>query len=117
MITFRKAHPSLGRSRFWREDIRWYGSGSKVDPSHHTYVLAYCLSGASQEDRDIYVMINAYWKNLDFTIQEAAAGEWLRVVDTALESPDDIAVPGHEVPVNNLSYTVKSRSIVILIRS
>ena len=27
MIGFRKAHPSLGRSRFWREDVRWYGTG------------------------------------------------------------------------------------------
>jgi glycogen operon protein len=25
MIAFRKAHPSLCRSRFWREDISWYG--------------------------------------------------------------------------------------------
>jgi glycogen operon protein len=24
MIAFRKAHPSLARSRFWREDVRWY---------------------------------------------------------------------------------------------
>lgn len=22
-IAFRKAHPSLGRSRFWREDVRY----------------------------------------------------------------------------------------------
>ncbi len=28
MIVFRKAHPSLGRSRFWREDVRWYGVGN-----------------------------------------------------------------------------------------
>ena len=27
MIGFRKAHPSLGRSRFWRDDVRWYGVG------------------------------------------------------------------------------------------
>ncbi len=26
MIGFRKAHPSLCRSRFWREDVRWYGT-------------------------------------------------------------------------------------------
>ena len=25
MIAFRKAHPSLSRSRFWRDDVSWYG--------------------------------------------------------------------------------------------
>ena len=38
MIAFRKAHPSIGRSRFWREDVRWYGMGRDVDwsdGSHH----------------------------------------------------------------------------------
>src|SRR3954451_15291621 len=26
MIAFRKAHPSLGRSRFWRADVTWLGA-------------------------------------------------------------------------------------------
>src|SRR5438874_12363362 len=25
MIAFRKTHPALSRSRFWREDVSWYG--------------------------------------------------------------------------------------------
>ena len=25
MIAFRKRHPSLARSRFWRDDVRWFG--------------------------------------------------------------------------------------------
>jgi len=31
MIAFRKAHPTLCRSRFWRDDVRWYGVGPSVD--------------------------------------------------------------------------------------
>ena len=31
MIAFRKAHPSIGRGRFWRDDVRWYGVGRDVD--------------------------------------------------------------------------------------
>jgi glycogen operon protein len=31
MIAFRKAHPSLARSRFWRDDVRWYGVGREPD--------------------------------------------------------------------------------------
>jgi len=108
---------TLGRSRFWREDIRWYGTGSEVNRAHHSHTLACHLSGASQGDRDLYVMINDCWEDLNFTIQEGAADESRRVADTALESPDDIAIPGHEAPVNTLDYAAKSRSAVILIRS
>lgn len=41
MIAFRKAHPSLGRSRFWRKDVRRYGVGPNVDLSHHSHSLAF----------------------------------------------------------------------------
>ncbi len=117
MIAFRKAHPSLGRSRFWREDVHWYGVGPEVDSAHHSHTLAYCLHGASQGDQDIYVMINAYWQDLLFTIQEGAFDEWRRVVDTSLESPADILNPGHEELLPSLLYSVKARSLVVLIRS
>jgi glycogen operon protein len=30
--------------------------------------LAFFLSGASQDDDDVYVMINAWWQELAFTI-------------------------------------------------
>ncbi len=116
MIAFRKTHPSLGRSRFWRDDIHWYGVNSEVDRAEHSHTLAYCLHGISQDDRDIYVMINAYWQDRVFTIQEGASAEWRRVVDTSLESPDDIAEPGNEEALQSLRYKVKARSIVILIR-
>src|SRR5207247_2171929 len=74
MIAFRKAHPSLCRSRFWREDVRWYGVGPAVDLSDDSRSLAFCLSGASQGDDDLYVMANAYGAALEFTIQPGAAG-------------------------------------------
>ncbi len=35
MIAFRKAHPSLARSRFWRDDIRWYGVNRQVDLDYY----------------------------------------------------------------------------------
>jgi isoamylase len=28
MIGFRKAHASIARSHYWREDVTWYGAGS-----------------------------------------------------------------------------------------
>jgi isoamylase len=115
MIAFRKSHPSLSRSRFWREDVSWYGVGRALDLSTDTHSLAFCLHGASQKDDDIYVMINAYWEPLTFTIQEGTAREWRRVADTGLPNPDDFSERG--VSLNQMSYQVAPRSIVIFTRA
>ena len=114
MIAFRKTHPSLCRSRFWREDISWYGIGPTVDFSPDSRSLAFCLHGASQVDDDIYVMINAYWQKLSFQIQEGAHHEWLRIVDTDLPSPADFSPPG--LPIESSTYEVAPRSVVVLLR-
>ena len=115
MIAFRKRHPSLSRSRFWREDITWYGTGEKADLSHDSHSLAFCLHGASQDDDDIYVMINAYWGELEFQVQEGTPQEWMRVADTALPTPDDF--PEGNAPLEALTYRVAPRSVVVLLRS
>jgi glycogen operon protein len=114
MIAFRKSHPTLSRSRFWREDVSWYGSGPAVDLSHNSHSLAFCVHGASQGDDDIYVMINAYWEELEFHIQEGTVREWKRIVDTALPSPDDFSDQG--LALEQTKYVVAPRSIVVLLR-
>jgi isoamylase len=114
MIAFRKGHPSLSRSRFWREDIYWYGTGERADLSYDSRSIAFCLNGASQNDDDIYVMINAYWEALRFDVQEGTAQEWVRVVDTALASPEDFSDRGE--PLKAASYLVTPRSVVVLLR-
>ena len=116
LIAFRKAHPSLSRSRFWRDDVRWYGVGPAVDLSHESHSLAFCLHGGAQRDVDLYVMISAYWEPLTFTLQEGQPGDWKRVIDTGRESPDDLREPGMEVPVRSRSYVVAPRSVVVLMR-
>jgi glycogen operon protein len=115
MITFRKSHPSLCRSRFWREDVSWYGVGPMADMSPDSRSLAFCLHGASQADDDIYVMINAYWQELRFQIQEGAPQDWVRIVDTDQPSPDDFSESG--LPLQQSIYQVAPRSIVVLVRS
>jgi isoamylase len=114
MIAFRKNHSSLSRSRFWREDVTWYGVGPAVDLSPDSHSLAFCLHGASQGDDDIYAMINAYWEELEFNVQEGTAQEWKRIVDTALPSPDDFSADG--VPLERTTYKLAPRSIVVLRR-
>jgi isoamylase len=114
MIAFRKAHPALSRSRFWREDVDWYGVGPKVDLSYDSRSLAFCLHGSSQGDDDLYVMINAYWEALQFELQEGNAQQWKRIVDTALPGPEDFS--DHGVALAQTKYMVGARSIVVLLR-
>jgi glycogen operon protein len=115
MIAFRKSHPSLSRSRFWREDIAWYGVGPTADLSYESRSLAFCLHGVSQGDDDIYVMINAFWQDLEFDVQEGTARNWNRIVDTALPSPNDFS--GDGVPLDRAKYMVSARSVVVLVRA
>jgi len=60
-------------------------------------------------------MINAYWEELEFHIQEGTAQEWVRVVDTALASPADFLERGESLAAT--SYVVGPRSVVVLLRS
>jgi glycogen operon protein len=116
MIAFRKSHRSIGRSRYWRQDVHWYGADGMVDFAPQSHSLAYCLVGERFGEGDLYVMINAYWEPVRFHIQEGNAGDWKRVVDTSRGSPQDIAEPGGEWPVESLDYEVAPRSVVLLER-
>ena len=115
MIAFRKAHPSLCRSRFWREDVSWYGQGAQVDQSATSKSLAFLLRGASERDSDVYVMINAFRTDLTFIVQREPAIAWRRVVDTSLPSPNDISELGCEPAIADLVYLVRAQSIVVLV--
>jgi len=116
MIAFRKAHPSVARGRFWRDAVRWYGVDDGPDLSFDSRTLAFHLDGSAVGDRDLYVMINAYWEDLTFRIQAGAAGTWKRAVDTGLASPEDIVDPGAEPVVPTDRYRVGGRSVVVLVR-
>jgi len=116
MIALRKSRRSIGRSGYWREDVHWYGVDGPVDFSPQSRSLAYCLVGERFGESDLYVMINAFWEPVRFHIQEGAASDWKRLVDTSRVSPEDIAEPGGEWPVESLDYEVAPRSVVVLER-
>ena len=115
MIAFRKCHPTLGRSRFWREDIRWFGARGGADLSSDSHSVAFRLCGASQGDDDLYVMINAYWKPVEFDLQAGTPREWRRIVDTSLGSPDDFVDSGARL--DEPTYRTAPRSVVVFLRS
>ena len=116
MIAFRKAHPSICRSRFWRDDVRWRGVGAAADLSFNSQTLAYHLKGGSLGDQDLYVMINAFTEPLAFSIFDGLYKPWYRVIDTGQNSPNDIYEPGQEQQMFGTQYTVGPRSIVVLVQ-
>jgi len=59
-------------------------------------------------------MINAYWQELQFEIQEGSPKDWVRIVDTALPSGEDFSESG--VPLQRIQYHVAPRSVVVLAR-
>ena len=112
MIAFRKRHPSLARSRFWRSDIRWFGPQGVADLAQP--LVAFCLRGESQADDDLYVMINGSADAVSFVVQDAP-GPWRVAVDTARPSPDDIELDRPR-ELRSPSRVVEARSIVVLVR-
>ena len=117
MIAFRRAHPTLCRSRFWREDITWYGAERAVDMSPTSRQLAYHLRGDRLNDNDLYVMINGGVEEKAFTIHAGNASQWRRVIDTSRKSPHDIREPGQEAAIRSPQYRVRARSVVVLLRA
>ena len=114
MIAFRKCHRSIARGRYWREDVRWHGAEGPVD--FGSRCLAYWLSGERLGESDLYVMINAFWEPVRFSIQEGNAGDWRWFIDTSRPSPADILEPGSEQLLDSLNYNLAPRSIVVLMR-
>ncbi len=117
MIALRKSRRGLGRSRYWREDVRWYGPQGPVDFGPQSRSVAYRLTGQRFEEGDLYVMINAAQEPVPFHIQEGNAGDWKRLVDTSRLSPEDIAEPGRAAPVESLDYELAPRCVVVLERT
>ena len=62
-------------------------------------------------------MLNAYWEPLTFELPAVPADSqqtWRRCIDTALPSPDDIRLWEAAPAVEQPTYVVQARSVVLL---
>ncbi len=128
LIAFRRSHHSLHRSRYLLGHdapeghdtpgytrVRWHGTEPDApDWGADNRLLAYTLTPAS-DDIAIHVIFNADAAAASVTLPPAEGSGWLRVIDTALPSPEDISARGQEVPVAAGSYVVAGRCAVVLI--
>ena len=112
MIRFRKEN-AICRSRFWRDDVRWHGLKGVVDRSWDSRSLAFFLRAPEKHTTDLYVMINMYWEELDYEIQEP--GAWTRIIDTTADSPNDFIERKDEI-VFSTNGKVGARSVTVFCR-
>jgi glycogen operon protein len=105
-------------------DITWFDEWGKTpDWEDIGYCMALRLDGsrsdvfADRDDNDFFIMLNGGSKKTLFSVCAPLPGKhWVRAVDTALPSPEDILPPGTEKELTfSNRYTVYARSMVVLI--
>ncbi len=84
LIAFRKRHTAIARSRFWREDVKWFGCSGNISFDHELRCFAWFLSGKKFNEPDLYVMVNMNWESQKFKFMEQ--GPWKWVIDTSFET-------------------------------
>ena len=95
-----------------RQSITWHGVKLNApDWGHESHTLAATtrLSGGLGQ---LHVIVNAYWEALEFEIPppgEAHSG-WRRIIDTSVESPDDVCAWADAPAVQSATYLVPPRS-------
>jgi glycogen operon protein len=95
----------------------WHGVRlNQPDWSDHSRSVAFTAE-LRNEALLFYMILNAHCEPLEFELPLAGTGRrtpWLRWIDTALETPNDI-VPWEKAPtVSAANYRAESRSVVVL---
>ena len=117
MIALRKRHPSIMRRRFLTgKDISWHctQSGQPQWDEPKARVLAYTLTGTNAVEADLHIVMNMSDEKVTVDLPLISGKEWCLAVDTSLLSFQEIIAPQHQNLVNNQSYTVNSKTIVVL---
>jgi len=125
MIALRKRHPSLMRRRFLTglpvnghelPDIRWHGLDVN-EPQWNdakSSLLRFTLTAVEDYEADLHVILNLSTEMLKPDLPQIKGRNWHRCVDTALPSPDDIAMPDIAATVRTSHYPARAQSIVVL---
>ena len=98
--------------------IEWHGVRLRQpdwgEASHSLAVMARINDGRLR----LHLMLNAYWEPLTFELPPSSEGRrrrWRRILDTALEAPNDILPWASAPSVPRSTYAVQPRSVVLLL--
>jgi glycogen operon protein len=125
LIALRRRHRSLRRRRFLTgrpardgslPDVTWHGARLGEPPWHdsNARLLAFTLAGASAEEAPLHVMMNMADAPVMMDVPQLAGVCWGLLLDTALDAPNDIALPGAALAVVRERYEVQARSVAVL---
>ncbi len=132
ITAFRLRHLGFMRPEFYTgrdgnynstPDITWYDESGKTPHWEKLkHCLAFRLDGskaeilADRDDSDFFIMFNSSETQIPFIVPSPLNGsKWIRVIDTALPSPEDILLPGSEKPIpTDGIYILKARSMAVL---
>ncbi|GIW80041.1 MAG: glycogen debranching enzyme [Gemmatales bacterium] len=122
MIALRKQHPALRRRDFFHGgDVIWHGiKPFQADFSETSRTLAFALDGTKtgrEPDCDFYIACNAETQAMAFRIPSSPTQRpWRRVVDTSLESPQDVLLPPQGPRIRDgMAYTLPPFSMLVLV--
>jgi glycogen operon protein len=100
--------------------IAWHGvKAGEPDWSPPSHSLA-MTSELEERGLTLYLIANAYWQPLDFelpAVPHTQNPSWRRWIDTSLDSPFDIVDWDMAPAVDELTYRVGPRSVVVLMAS
>jgi glycogen operon protein len=96
--------------------LRWHGVRLDwPDWSYQSHSIAFSVQGRRGS---FHLIVNAYWQPLEFELPPAPSGSpdgWRRVIDTHLESPEDICPWDEATVIEATSYLAQPRSVVLLL--
>jgi isoamylase len=101
-----------------RHPLEWHGVAlNSPDWGHNSHSLAATVHMPGERVL-LHLIVNAYWEPLAFEIPRAnGVGHWRRIIDTFLDSPEDICEWASAPTVKDTRYLVQPRSVVLLART
>ncbi len=95
--------------------ITWHGVElAQPDWSDDSHSLAFTLR-YGQYNELLHIMLNAYWEPLTFELPPLTRGQhWKRMIDTALNTPEDICSEECAPNIDQAFYHVAARASVVL---
>ncbi|WP_299018823.1 glycogen debranching protein GlgX [uncultured Photobacterium sp.] len=95
--------------------ISWHGmQPHQPDWSEHSHSLALTVNHPITKD-ELYVICNAYWDPLEFTVPDRDGCDWYLLINTAASSPDDIYTIEQAPKFLRNTILVTGRSMIVMV--
>ena len=124
-IAFRARHPNLRGQRFLTgrpladgtlPDIAWHGERLNEPPWHNANarLLSFTLAGRNAGEKPLHIILNMWHEPRTVAVPTLPGLGWLRAIDTALDSPQDILSFEQQYTRVSLAYSAQPHSVVVL---